>query len=117
MNARTERRSAIETECYERLRTEFLDALTTDPQRIISTPAFGPNKYTAEYVLIDSLSGVPKPGAVNPAHILIGILAAARNGEDVQLRSTLFLDVESRKHAEHHLEAMVVELMGDEVEA
>ena len=117
MNARTERRSAIETECYDNLRAELLDALTDDPQRIVKTPAFGKRNYTAAQVLLDSLQGTAKANEVDPLHLLIGILADAARGVDVELRAKLLLDVETRKHAAHHAADMAVELMGDEVTA
>lgn len=111
MNARTERRSATETECYDNLRAELLDALTDDPQRIVKTPAFGKRiHYTAAQVLLDSLQGTAKANEVDPLHLLIGILADAARGEDVQLRATLFMDIETRKHAAWHCADMAVEV-------
>lgn len=110
------RKDALYTECAAKLRAEFLDALMQDPQRVIRTPGFA-HINTASQVLYDSLSGIPDDGRPDPMHEVIGILAAGANGEDVQLRIQLFMELEARKHADYHAQDMADELMGDEVTA
>lgn len=100
------------SQLFVQLRDEMQHALMTDPQIVVSTPAFGlRRRMTAAEVLMDDLAGVDADERV---HTLVRLLADAAKGEDVHLRAAAYIADLAQRHAEfHHGDAVMNEEWSD----
>ena len=91
-------RSQRITDAAEMLRLEFIDALDADPQTLLSTRHIALRLSTPAEVIEDSFADPNNGDAL--LHELLQIVAAARRGDDVQLRADAWINAQAKAFGE-----------------
>lgn len=99
--ARRERKQAAYDAAYRALRDELIDALTTEPARIVRTPGGHVSTMPALDVIADDFAG--RDGDAVLRELLL-IAAAASVGADpaLRIRAQAWIAARADRHAEFH---------------
>lgn len=103
--ARIERKQAAYDAAYRALRDELIDALTTEPTRIVRTPGAHVQTMPALDVIADDFAGRDGDSVL---HELLLIAAAASTGPDpaLRIRAQAWIAARADRHAEFHASDM-----------
>jgi hypothetical protein len=97
---------------FDGLSRDFISALHRNPATIVRTPAFGgARQMEVAEVIADSFADVDGDATRNE---IVGIVAAAARGEDVQLRASAFIKRCADAYGNTHCDDVADEMAGDE---
>jgi hypothetical protein len=107
--ARTANERAVDA--FTWLRDQMEDALQNEPSRKVPSPSWGPKhpETPADDLILDGFAGT---GDTSLAELL-GMVAAAARGENVQQTARLWISVQAAKYANHQRDDLLAREEGE----
>ena len=107
-----DRRDALAERAYATLRDELIDALMTDPAKVVQTPGFKPRQTTAADVINDGFAGRTGEQSLFDLLRIVGMCAQGKADHELHLRAAAWIAARAAEHAAWHQGDLLAELEG-----
>ena len=111
--ARQGRRDTLAEGAYTTLRNEMIDALLTDPSKVVLAPAFKPRRNTAADVLADKFDSKDGEQALVDLLRIVGLCAQGKADHELHLRASAWIAARASEYAAWHQADLLDELEGE----
>jgi len=112
--ARKDRCDNLADKAFVTLRDELIDALLTDPAKLVRTPGFGKREHSAADVVSDNFAGASGDAALHELLSIVGLCAKGNGGNELHMRAKAWIAARAAEHAAWHQDDLLAELEGDE---